>query len=1585
MKKLNRLFAILIAVLGVGSLSAQTWTDVTSTYIKNPTLIASYYGSSDNTAWPVYTTGRTGNTQHPKEWILHTNGTTNHNIGGAFFECWAPDQGVKRWTLFQDVTLPAGKYKLTGKYSTNENRGIIKTVAITPHHSFYSPGITTGNWGSWGAETAEFTIYEETQVRVGMISTNFAQCNGFTLTTSGAKQLLSDEIDAAPEELTEAIAAAQDVYDKAGADDVAYRAAAKVLNEAIVAYNIDNASEDAPVDMTGRISNPSFEGVGGATAYTGGSYNCPEWTYPSVSDGGARSATHNTYLNIDNTSDAFYCFNIWNGSAVNYTVSQTLSNMPAGVYNLTACYASDAQNTATLYLNSSENGKTMTATGKEHFVNGSVTYKLPVDGNLVIGLTSSAWYKADDFKLFYLGADLSDLEAAFSVNYSNLDKLATNNVPTAFADKIESLKSTYATTPTNKKGLQTANSEISAIVSAHPSIEAAFGNLTSFIELCTEYTDNKNSNANSADVLETFQAAINTATTAGNAATSVDVINTAYNDLENARRIYAQNAVPVYPYAFDMTFLLTNPNFDSNVDGWAANGAGRMSAGNIECYNNTFTFALANKLTGLGNGTWEVSVDGFYRYGGYNEAEAAHNGSTEDLKVKFYANANEVALKSIMEGANKAGGVGATTTGGVRVPNSPADGNSYFPTGCYSNTVSTLVTDGTLTFGLKKESTQGSDWTLFDNFRLVYKGVDVSELQNSLSALITKANAIKETKMGNTAKTTLTNALNAADATVTNADELNEMLSTLQSAYDVAMASIDTYSKVPAYIAKAKAIGVTLADTYQAQYDNNTIEGTAETVFQALEVATYSYVKETFPYDVELLKAEDWNSKGTNTAAETFNNEHWSGTTSDYKNQQDGDNWGWGASAWSIDFDQSVTLPAGEYVFKVAGRKSAEATLELTVTVGAIKLGSVNDFPSSNNAKGINKAGVTSFDANDPEGFANNGNGFGWQWRYVKFALETESTVKVAVHAETNAIHQWVSFGDYTLHMDESAYLETNKEGLVAPMAAAQALVGVKPMGKDEATALQTAIDMPVTTGAELKAKIDALNTAVDNANAWVPKYNEAKAPLVAALDRFEADYNDAQNGALNHMNKDRWATAISMAQAAAVAKDATDSYDGFETATNNLVAALEAATTSVNEYSALDAAIETVSSLYLGDNWGDQAFQRPTSAKESLNTAIAQNVYDAATADGEGVTSVTEALNNGLNGIVINEPAEGDVFKLAISFNKDWKFNLKPLTFADNGTSGVSMFADRDANFYAQTIMLKKVEGNKYTMSTIAANGTELYVSTGSTSGHGNSNVQIRLTDDKAKALSIEVIPTATEGLFNLKNTEAGALLGCQDPNEKETGGLYTTNNRNNFTITKVDMPSVTLNTPNYWGTLILPFAAEIPENLTVYSCEEADGEVLTLETVQSIEANTPYLVCGQTTDFEHTFTGFGAATTTSYTAGLFTGTYVDYKTTANSGTYVLQKNNGDVAFYLVGEGENAQPTVGANRCYMTYDDSEESAAQAQVFRLVRGGTTSIDNMESTGNGQQAVVIYDLMGRKVSTMEKGKMYIVNGVKVLIK
>ena len=1539
MKKLNKLFAILFAVLGVTTLKAQTWTDVTSTYIKNPTLIADYYSSNNNSAWPVYTTGR-GTSQHPKNWILHTYGTKNHNIGGAFFEAWNSSSTTLRWTLFQDVTLPAGKYKLTGRYSTDQSRGIIKTAAITPHHSYYSPGITSSNWGSWGAETAEFTIYEETPVRVGMISINFAQCNGFTLETSGAKQLLADEIAAAPEILSDAIAVAQDVYDNVSSDDAAYRSAAKELHNAVIVHNIENASVEKPVDMTNHIANPSFEGVGGSTSYTENKHACSEWTYTNNSDAGARSATGSDYLNTDDSNDAFYCFNTWGGSA--FEVTQTLTDMPAGRYKLTASYASDANNVATLYINSKENGVTLTATGKGHFVNGSFIYDLAVDGELIIGMTSNKWYKADDFKLSYLGDPAKAAKDLLANTLAEANKIEESTVSNAVWTMLQSAISN-GNSAVELSAIEEATAELQTAINCADVIKEPFANFKLFSATCENILNNSQQFVD--DAKTTFSTAISTTKTDVEEATTADAINNNYNILEAARQTYVQQADPTNGTVFDYTFKVTNPEFNNGTTGWtsntsaysntiATNQGGAITGNYYENWNeSSYVGAISQTIKGLPTGKYELTAAAF-RDQLIKDADAD--------AVYVFANDGKTLVNS-------------ATPEFYSVMASSGDGN--------------------LKIGIKSED-KVYKWMGIDNVSLKYHGFDAEVAQTGLNNLIAEAQALLDKPMNLEIASALNAAIDNADVTKTNRNELNLMIETLEEAVSDAKVSVAAYEAIDSYINKANTIDESIALNYQSQYENRTLSESAETIFQALELATYSYVTTEFSYPVEL--SGEWTTEGP---VGEMSDQHWSGEKRTYMEQSSAA-WGW--DAWSISYDQDLTLPAGEYVFKVAGRKAAGdgCTLELIVTKEGTTLGTVNDFPEGDTGRGIETNGTANFSEEgtyvdvikDGQIVQANG-GRGWQWRYVKFTLDSEATVNIAVKAEATTNHQWISFCDATVQMTEETYLAANMHGLDAPTAAAEALVGTKPMGTAANQALKDALNMSVNTGAELLAKIEALNTAVANANAWVAEYNNAKVQLVEALERFEADYNDAENGALNHMNKNRWATAIEKAQAAAEAKDVTNSYEGFATAANNLIAALDAATTSIDEYAALNEAIGQAEVL-AGANVGDQPFQRSQDAINGLGITDAKNAYTTATVDGEGVTSVTETLKAAINGIVLNAPAEGQRFNMVMSY-AGWEYDGKAVTYlaggrTDAGLYNIQYYAAPNAN-YAQAFTFTAVEGQPdcYTLSMTDVDGNERYVCAGTI--YGGNTSQLRTTTDASQALAVKVIATATEGVWNLYNTAANNYIGGTD------AGFYTTNSHTTFHLQEAQKAEVTLAiTDAEWSTLMLPFDTELPEGVEAYSCKEIaeDGVTLTLVEAESLKANTPYLVNGEAG--EHEFAGYGLATKDSYTSGLFTGTYVEYQTTANGNTYVLQKNDNNVAFYLV--GEDVQPWVRAYHCYMTYD----KAAGAPMFSISRGeDATGIEN--STLNAQPSTVIYDLMGRRVTTMVKGNMYIVNGKKVVIK
>ncbi len=190
-------------------------------------------------------------------------------------------------------------------------------------------------------------------------------------------------------------------------------------------------------------------------------------------------------------------------------------------------------------------------------------------------------------------------------------------------------------------------------------------------------------------------------------------------------------------------------------------------------------------------------------------------------------------------------------------------------------------------------------------------------------------------------------------------------------------------------------------------------------------------------------------------------------------------------------------------------------------------------------------------------------------------------------------------------------------------------------------------------------------------------------------------------------------------------------------------------------------------------------------------------------------------------------------------------------------------------------------------------------------------------------------------------------------------------------------------------WGTLILPFAADIPTStdkgtaatLTVYTCAELEDDetTLILDEADTIEACTPYLVSG--TAGTYTFTGTPINTEDRYSEGLLTGTLVNMSQengdfTTGSGQYVLQNHEDEgLAFYQI-TSESSGVTLNAYHCYLTYTGAEPAALR------LPGMVTGIEAVEGDVIANDA--IYDLSGRKVSKAVKG-VYIVNGKKVLVK
>lgn len=186
-------------------------------------------------------------------------------------------------------------------------------------------------------------------------------------------------------------------------------------------------------------------------------------------------------------------------------------------------------------------------------------------------------------------------------------------------------------------------------------------------------------------------------------------------------------------------------------------------------------------------------------------------------------------------------------------------------------------------------------------------------------------------------------------------------------------------------------------------------------------------------------------------------------------------------------------------------------------------------------------------------------------------------------------------------------------------------------------------------------------------------------------------------------------------------------------------------------------------------------------------------------------------------------------------------------------------------------------------------------------------------------------------------------------------------------------------------WGTIIIPFDCEKPEDLTVYDCSfVSESGMLMGEEVSCFKANTPYLVKGTPgIASNYTLEGYAAKHEEVIDNGVMTGTYVEC--IAPVGSYVLQDQDAGVAFYQVGEGVNIK--VKANRCYLNPQSNG-----IKSVKLPDDNVNGVTNVNATDS--MLVDVYSTAGVKVKhQVEKGKalndlpagLYIINNKKIVKK
>lgn len=157
-------------------------------------------------------------------------------------------------------------------------------------------------------------------------------------------------------------------------------------------------------------------------------------------------------------------------------------------------------------------------------------------------------------------------------------------------------------------------------------------------------------------------------------------------------------------------------------------------------------------------------------------------------------------------------------------------------------------------------------------------------------------------------------------------------------------------------------------------------------------------------------------------------------------------------------------------------------------------------------------------------------------------------------------------------------------------------------------------------------------------------------------------------------------------------------------------------------------------------------------------------------------------------------------------------------------------------------------------------------------------------------------------------------------------------------------------------YATFCAPFEVKVPAGATAYTCAKVnENSELVLETVSTIPANTPVILEGEA--LENAFFGEGEDGTP--TVGLLTGVYEE--TAAPQGSYVLQNQDGKVAFFKVASDDIM---VGANRAYLN-----ASASGAKVLNF-SAEATAIKTIGALTSGKAEV--YGANGARQNGLQKG-------------
>ena len=437
-----------------------------------------------------------------------------------------------------------------------------------------------------------------------------------------------------------------------------------------------------------------------------------------------------------------------------------------------------------------------------------------------------------------------------------------------------------------------------------------------------------------------------------------------------------------------------------------------------EAWNNTFDVHQA--ISDLPDGTYEVQCSGFgtngttYIYGNTTTGQLQTDNSTS------WGNTKEAKWKAIHEDGAFAGQTTGTFT----------------------------LAGGNLTVGIKRETNMSGDWAVWDEFRLYYYGLDLSEFAATLANAVSDAEALEGT-IPAVAYKVLYAVVEEQNKTYTTAADYTAAANAIAEATNAAKALVAPYAAYKVVATNAAIAGV----------EDTTIEEQNDAVEQATTVTEIEACTATLQAAIDALAFDITTFTIKNPTAQTKTD--WEGT--DFGGQSDGV-----CEYWSVSpagFYQTISLPAGTYRLTVVA-------LQRTGMTGFVYAGENNTTIAQVSNSEVNNRGQAA-------SWFNAGNGR----NYVYFTLAEAGDVTIGLKADETIGDHWTVWQSFKLETFQesiaAAYLDPGFTTLVESAQATLNDAAYVNVTGDERTALGTALDANPSTIAEYEAAIDAINNAL--------------------------------------------------------------------------------------------------------------------------------------------------------------------------------------------------------------------------------------------------------------------------------------------------------------------------------------------------------------------------------------------------------------------------------------------------------------------------------------------------------------------------